>query len=159
MKFRDLCLIISDQTEDTNAFFDKAREFLHIIWGESSVNEALSYFAGASSTPGVILYMKRYGSEFQPFVFAYRNDEWRDLTKDYLGPFHLAPNDYIVVPQYGRTARVLTFDPEKQTFHHKLWLHWTGLKFEAETAKPKDWRCPDSYSRYFTPEDRRQCCE
>ena len=61
--------------------------------------------------------MKRFDDQFQPFVFAYRDDEWRNVTKDYLGAFHLAPNDYIVVPQYSRTARVLTFNSDKQTFH------------------------------------------
>ncbi|HET6421163.1 MAG TPA: hypothetical protein VFG19_13465, partial [Geobacteraceae bacterium] len=60
-------------------------------------------------------------------------------------------------PQYGRTARVLTFDGAR--FHHKLWLTWDGTKFTASTArKMPGWRCPDSY-RYFSPSERKQYCQ
>jgi hypothetical protein len=161
LNFRDLCQEISDQSLDTYAVFDKSRGFLQIVWGGdiSDMTDALAYFSGRSSRSGVILYMKRDGEQsFQPFVFTYQNEEWHDVTKDYLGEFKLGPSDYIVVPQYGRTARVVTYNAEKREFHHKLWLHWNGVKFEAQASKPKDWRCPDSY-RYIGDDERPQCCQ
>ncbi len=158
LKFDNLCRMISDQTEDTRAVFDSAHGFLHIVWGEPMMNEALAYFAGGSNKPGVVLYMKRFDTDFHPFVFAYRNQQWHDVTKEYLGSLNLTNKDYIVVPQYGRTARILTYDDNTSTFHHKLWLHWNGAQFEPQTAKPKDWRCPDSY-RYFPAQERHQFCQ
>ena len=155
--FNSLCKDIAQQTEDGVVFFDRNNAFLQLIWGdEGIVNDAIAYFSGPSKSPGVILYVTRRDIDWRPYVFEYRNDKWKDVTNKYLGPFRLNKSDYIVVPQYGRTARVLTHDGMR--FHHKLWLTWDGTKFVASTAKKvPGWRCPDSY-RYFDPSERRQYC-
>ncbi len=156
--FSDLCKVISKQTEDGVVFFDRSRGFFQVIWGEPVFNEAIAYFSGASNTPGVMLYVNRADEIWRAFVFAYRNNKWQDVTRQYLGPFHLGKKDYIVVPQYGRTARVLTFGEASNRFHHKMWLTWDGTKFMASTAKNiPGWKCPDSY-QYFPPAERGQYC-
>ena len=155
--FSDLCKVISEQTEDGVVFYDGSRAFFQVIWGESEVNEAVTYFSDRANTPGVVLYVNRVDTIYRAFVFTYADNRWHDVTAQYLGPFHLGKKDYIVVPQYGRTARVLTYDGKQ--FHHKMWLTWDGTKFNASTAKKMPgWRCPDSY-RYFAPSERRQYCQ
>jgi len=156
--FQDLCDAISEQSEDGVVVFDQQRAFLHLLFGdEATISDAIAYFSSKSNSPGIILYVTRIDIDWQAFVFEYRNNKWKDVTAQYLGPFHLGKHDYIVVPQYGRTARVLTFDGAR--FHHKLWLTWDGTKFTASTArKMPGWRCPDSY-RYFSPSERKQYCQ
>jgi len=155
--FTDLCKVISEQTEDGVVYYDRSNGFFQVMWGEPVFNEAVAYFSGASNTPGVILYVNRADETWRAFVFAYRNNKWKDVTTLYLGPFRLGRKDYIVVPQYGRSARVITFDGKR--FHHKLWLTWNGTKFTASTAKEMPgWRCPDSYP-YFAPSERSQYCK
>jgi hypothetical protein len=161
--FSSLCDTISGQTEDTHVLFDKAHGFLHLVTGQEVVNSALAYFAGGAGKPGVILYVKRFDTDFHSFVFTYADRKWQNVTERYLGPLHLQKNDFIIVPQYGRTARVLAIDPKADPdtaagkFHQKLWIRWTGDKFEP-AAKPADWRCPDSYNRFFPAADRAQYC-
>jgi hypothetical protein len=43
-----------------------------------------------------------------------------------------------MAPQYGRTARVLTFNDQSYRFRHKMWLTWDGTKFTASIVK----KCP-----------------
>jgi len=164
LTFRYLCDVIAEQTEDTHVLFDKARGFLQLVTGQELVNDALAYFSGTKSNPGVVLYVKRSDTEFHSFVFTYADQKWQNVTERYLGHLHLQKYDYIVVPQYGVTARVLTIDPkadpdaEAGKFHHKMWLRWDGEKFQKVSEKPADWRCPDTYSRYFDANARSQYC-
>lgn len=156
MKFENLCEMISDQTSDTNAVFDKARGYLQIVWGSGEMSEALAYFGGAGRTPGVFLYTQTEG--VHAMVFAYREQEWRDVTKEYLGDFHLGQDDFVVAPQYGRTARVLSFAADTHELRHKFWLRWDGVRFLEEKVRPKDWRCPDGF-RHYPARERREYCE
>lgn len=159
MKFKDRCRQLTNQNEEYEAFFDKAHAFLLITLGAGpGADESLAFFAGVSPKPGIMLYSSR--TEFKHFVFVYRDQKWQDATKHYLAAFNLGPNDHIIVPQYGRTARVLTYDANAPAhFQHKLWLHWTGTKFEPQTEKPKDWRCPDAYTpKLFDPTDLQAFC-
>ncbi len=164
LTFHYLCDVISEQTEDTHVIFDKSHGFLQLVTGQELVNDALAYFSGTKPNPGVILYVKRSDTEFHSFVFTYADQKWQDVTERYLGHLHLQKYDYIVVPQYGLTARVLTIDPKADSdteagkFHHKMWLHWNGERFEKVNEKPSDWRCPDVYSRYFEASARAQYC-
>jgi hypothetical protein len=157
LDFQDLCAAVSQQSEDGVVVFDRRHAFLHLLFGdEATVSDAITYFSGPSKSPGVILYVTRRDIDWRSYIFEYRNNKWKDVTDQYLGPFHLGKKDYVVAPQYGRTARVLTFDGTR--FHHKLWLTWDGTKFTASTTrKIPGWRCPDSY-RYFAPSEREQYC-
>jgi hypothetical protein len=155
--FYGLCTAISQQGEDNLVVFDKVHAFLHILWGDPTISQTITYFSGTHKLTGVILSVTRFEDDWHSYVFEYRDSKWYDVTKRYLGPFNLSREDYIVVPQYGRTARVLTFDGMR--FRHKLWLTWDGTKFTASTArKMPGWRCPDSY-RYFDPSERKQYCQ
>jgi hypothetical protein len=158
--FRDPCKIISNQTEEITSFFDPARGYLQAIGGESSVNEALAYFSHSDKKSGIVLYVKRSFEESRSFVFTHVNGSWRDVTANYLGPLPLAKDDYIVVPQYGRTARILTFDAADSQLHHKLWIRWDGTRFQPTSVAPSDWRCPDVYGkrRMFPEEEILAVC-
>ena len=152
-----LCAEVSGQTPDTVPLFDRAHGYMQLLTeGEPEVaNEAIAYFSTPNDS-GVMLYAEMFDTKFQSFVMAYRDKRWEDVTAQYLGPFHITKKDYIIVPQYGRTARVLTYDGDR--YKHKLWLTWTGTKFEEAPGKPAGWRCPDGY-RYFRAEDRAQLCQ
>jgi hypothetical protein len=153
----ELCLDIAQQTEDAHVIFDRKHGFFHVFYDGPSTGDAIAYFAGTNKSPGIMLYVTRFLDDWQTGVFAYRNNKWENVTAQYLGPFHLGKKDYIIVPQYGRSARVLTYDGKQ--FHHKMWLTWDGTKFTASTAKKMPgWRCPDSY-RYFDSSERRQYCQ
>jgi hypothetical protein len=154
--FRELCLDISQQTEDSHVIFDRHRGFFQIFFEDLTTTDAIAYFAGHNKSPGVMLYVTRYLDYWRTGVFAYRNNKWKNFTNEYLGRFHLSKDDYIIVPQYGRTARVLSYDGVH--FHHKLWLTWDGTKFTASTArKMPGWHCPDAYLD-FDPPARREYC-
>ncbi len=157
--FYSLCTAISEQAEDNVVVYDRAHAFLHILWGdEGDISDAVTYFSSTTRTAGIILFVTRYAEDWRAFVFAYGNNKWKDVTAQYLGPFHLGKKDYVVVPQYGRTARVLTFNEASNRFHHKMWLTWNGVKFVASIAKKMPgWKCPDSY-KYFAPTERAQYC-
>jgi len=71
MRFDDLCRMISDQTEDTRAVFDKPHGFLQIVWGSGEMNEALAYFASSTRNSGIFLYAQSDG--LNSYAFAYRN--------------------------------------------------------------------------------------
>lgn len=156
--FDGLCSVVSQQSEDGVVVFDRNHAFLHLLFGDQAiVGDAITYFSSSTRSFGVMLYVTRYEEDWSAYVFEFRNNKWIDVTAQYLGPFHLGKKDYIVAPQYGRTARVLTYDGKQ--FHHKMWLTWDGTKFNASSAKKvPGWRCPDSY-RYFSPSERRQYCQ
>lgn len=156
--FESLCKDISEQHGSNIAVFDRGNGFLQLFWDDEEVNDAIAFFSGSTGSPSVILYVTRLFDTWRAFVFSYQNNNWRNVTDQYLGEFHLSEKDYVIVPQYSRTARVLTFDETNNRFHHKLWLTWDGAKFLASTAKKNPgWRCPDSY-QYFAPTERGQYC-
>jgi hypothetical protein len=156
--FYSLCTSISEQAEDNVVVYDRAHAFLHILWGdEADINDAVAYFSSTTKTPGIILFVTRYAEDWRAFVFIYEHKKWNDVTAKYLGQLQLGKRDYIVVPQYGHSARVLSYHGNR--FHHKMWLTWDGKKFTPSTAKKMPgWRCPDSY-RYFAPSERKQYCQ
>jgi hypothetical protein len=157
VSFYALCCEVSQQTEDAHAVFDRNHGFFQIFYEDPLITDAIAYFNGIAKSSGVMLYVTRDDTDWQSYVFMFSNNKWHDVTTQYLGPFHLGKKDYIVVPQYGRSARVLTYDGKR--FHHKMWLTWDGTKFNASTAKKMPgWRCPDSY-RYFAPSERAQYCQ
>jgi hypothetical protein len=155
--FDGQCRVISQQTEDGIVVFDRLRGFLHIFAGDAKINTALAYFAGAKGSPGVTLYVNRWDDDWKIFVLAWIDGKWRDVTANYLGPLNLAPEDYLVAPQYGRTIRVLRRDGDR--FRHQRWLTWDGRSFQPldEKTGRSTWRCPESY-RYFHPADRAVYC-
>lgn len=159
--FESLCKCITQQREDNVTVLDRTNGYLQIFWDDEQVNDAIAYFSGPAGSPGVILYVTRSLDSWRAFVFIYRDKKWQDVTARYLGQFNLSEKDYIVAPQYGRTARVITFDDKTNRFHHKLWLTWDGTKFNASSAKKMPgWHCPDTYYRYFGPaEYRQQYCQ
>lgn len=155
--FDGQCRVIAEQTEDGVVVFDRPRGFLHIFAGDSKINTALAYFRGTKGALGVTLSVSRWDDEWKSFVLAWVNGKWQDVTKKYLEPLKLAPEDYLVVPQFGRTIRVLRWDGER--FAHKQWLTWNGQSFQALDDKSgrATWRCPESY-RYFAPSERGAYC-
>lgn len=156
--FAARCRQISEQTEDGLTVFDRARGFLHLIFGEPRIGTALTYFAGTGKQFGVMLYSKRWDTEFETRALVWRDGAWQDVSSQLLAPLRLAANDYVIAPQYGRTFRVLRWDGD--TFRHRGWFTWTGTKFApvADGAARKSWRCPDSF-RYFEPAARRIYCQ
>jgi hypothetical protein len=146
--FEARCKQLAEQTEDGIVVFDKARGYLHLVFGSPVISTSLAYFS-----PGVMLYVSRADDEWNAFAFAWRDGKWVDVTKEYLGPLNLASDDLLILPQYGRTLRVLN------AFRHKQWLTWDGKRFkplDAKTGKAT-WRCPDGL-RYFEPKQRAQYC-
>lgn len=150
--FEARCKQVAEQTEDGITTFDKARGYLHLIFGSPVVSTSVVSFA-----PGVILYVSRFDDEWKTFAFAWRDNRWLDVTGEYLGPLKLRATDLLLLPQYGRTIRVLTRSGE--SFRHKQWLTWDGRQFKTLDAQlgKATWRCPDSF-RYFEPNDRVQYC-
>lgn len=146
------CKQIAEQTEDGLTIYDRSRGYLHLIFGSPSISVSLAYFA-----PGVILYVSRWDEEWRSFAFAWRDGKWLDVTKEYLGMLNLRTDDLLIVPQYGRTLRVLTRTGD--AFKHRQWLTWDGRRFQALDAKTgrATWRCPDSF-RYFESTERAQYC-
>jgi hypothetical protein len=148
--FENACKAISNQIEETKAFFDQARGYLYVEGGEGDMDgdEALAYFSEHAPKSGITLLSSRFFDGFNVFALAYHSGQWQNVTSHYLGSLQLSEYDYVVVPQYGRTARVMTYDPKNSEFHHKLWLHWDGVKFQPTIVKPTDWRCPDVYNKH-----------
>ncbi|HUQ90518.1 MAG TPA: hypothetical protein VM120_02475, partial [Bryobacteraceae bacterium] len=145
-------------TEDGVVTFDPARGYLHLIFGSPVIGATVAYFAPVNPKEfGVILYGSRWDEEWKTFAFAWRGNKWLDVTREYLGALNLKSDDLLVLPQYGRTLRVLTRAGE--AFRHKQWLAWDGLQFKPLDAKAgrAGWKCPDSF-RYFEPRERAQYC-
>lgn len=152
------CRAISEQFEDNITFFDQKNGYLHLVFGAPVIADTLAYFAGNTPEDSVMLYTARWDDEWQTYAMQFRDGRWQSVGDRYLRPLHIESSDLVILPQFGRTFRVLHWDGER--FIHKNWLTWTGTEFSlitAETAK-KSWRCPESI-RYFEPEERAQYCE
>lgn len=147
--FDSTCKIISSQTSGLISIFDRAHGYLMVQNDQvdMGLDQTVSYFSTRPHNPGIVLFVARDSTTSTPMVFSYRDAKWRNVTAEYLGAFRLSEHDHIVVPQFGRTARVMTIDPNDASLHHSFWLHWDGVKFERFEAKPSDWRCPAQYEK------------
>ncbi len=147
--FDSTCKIVSNQIGGLLSIFDRAHGYFMAQNDQvdMGLDRTVAFFSEHSPKPGIILFVDRDSTTSVPLVFSYRNSSWQNVTSEYLGPFHLSEHDYIVVPQYGRTARVMTIDPKDATLRHNFWLHWDGVKFQRTETKPSDWRCPAEYER------------
>ncbi len=155
-----VCSLISNQTEENIAVFDAKNKFMHILVALEPylTNDAITYFAGKDGRPGIMIYASGGSAPFRTVALTYQNGKWQDVTQKYLGAFKLTSDNFLVLPQYGRTARILSQDNEEH-FHHKGWITWNGEKFEFSSAKTHPgWQCPETYPDYFAPDREAEIC-
>lgn len=153
------CLSLAQQNEDTIAYFDGKNGFLQLIHGEPFINESLAYFSGKAGAYGVMLYVSRDDDEWTIAALQYREGKWSNESAKFIAPLGLIATDALLVPQYGRTLRVMSRGDSG--FHHKAWLTWNGSAFvplKKTTAADAGWRCPASYQS-FDARDRQSFCQ
>lgn len=82
--------------------------------GDATVhNEALTYFARNGERGGAMLSFADNMGELKTVALVYRHGRWEDATAEYLSPLKVGGGkDFLILPQYGRVARVLTYDPD-----------------------------------------------
>lgn len=155
--FEARCRQLSGQTEDGIVFHDRPRGFLHLIFGSPRINTQVAYFAGTGGAHGVMLYVARWDDESKAYALGFRGGQWRDVTAEFLGPLRLQPEELLLLPQYGRTVRVLKHKDDGLV--HSRYLSWNGRALVALPAKTgkASWRCPETY-RYWEPAERAVYC-
>lgn len=147
--FDDFCRLVSDQAEDSIATYDAKNGFFQVMTGRADINWAVAAFSGTPGQPGIIMLVRREAEDWQTWIYRHSGGQWQNLTAQLWKSPH-----YPVLPQYGRTIRLMRGLADNQP-RPAGWLTWNGQRFVP--ASSASWRCPDSY-RYFEPARRAPYC-